>query len=424
MAVTEFPQRAAASPGGLRIRIPAETGRLVIFALWCCVTFVQFRGDELILYPLALYYAWAIVRDQTVILSMLVRSWVLLLFPVWCLLSPLWAVEPLAALKQAVYLLLTIMICYDVAATMRPRTILHSLLLAVGLIGIINALYAFATGDVKTGIFVQKNFMGKNMVILWVIAVSVFFDRGSPRWVRASAIGLAGIAALMAFLSESATAVLLVAATGGIILAGALFLLGGLMRLSRMAALCFCLAGTSLGAAAAVSTLQINPVDAVLDHFGKDSTLTGRTLLWTYAEEQIEERPLLGVGADGFWRYWKSPLVQKIHLEFHKGPNDKFNFHNSYYEIAVHQGLIGLGFAVIALVWAVFQITRGAIRFGTLPQVYFFAHSLAVLSRTITEADFLKPFSLFHMVLWIGALSALRLSQQASDRTVARQRRH
>ncbi len=409
-----------AAPRGLVLRLSNERRDFLLFALWCLVTFVQFPGDELILYPLALYYAWAIVRDQTAILPLLARSWVLLLFPLWCLLSPLWAVEPQAALKQALYLSLTMMICYQVAATMSPRVIVHALLLAVGVIGVINIVYAFTVGDTRTGIFVQKNFMGKNMVVLWVIGLCVLFDRGSPRWVRVAAAALAAIAAFMSVMSESATAVLLVLATGAVVLTSAIFLLGGIMRLSRIAGLCFSLSALFIMASVLFSTLQSNPVDTVLGHFGKDSTLTGRTELWDYAEDQIAERPLLGVGADGYWRYWQSPLVQKIHLEFHKGPDDKFNFHNSFYEIAVHQGLIGLAFAVAALLWALAKIFRGAVQFGNLPQVYFFAHSLAVLSRTATEADFLKPFTLFHMVLWIGALSALRAIRQRADADAAR----
>lgn len=406
-----FPIRRSARSRAGQIRISPEQRDFLTFALWCCVTFVQFRGDELLLYPLAAYYAWAVWRDQTRIAPLLAQSWVLLMFPIWCLISPLWAVVPSAALKQAIYLLLTIMICYQVAATLPPRRIVHAVLLAAGLIGIINFVYAFGTGDLRTGIFVQKNFMGKYMVVLWAVGSAVVLDRGSALWIRIGAAGLSCIAALMGYLSESATAMLLIAATGMVNVAGAIFLLGGVLRPSRIVMLSLSLAAIFAAGASILPVMEVHVSEAVLGHFGKDTTLTGRTVLWHYAEDQIAERPLLGVGANGFWRY-SSPLVQKIYVEFHKGPGDVFNFHNSYYEIAVHQGLIGLGMAVIAMIWAMYQIIRGAFRFGMLPQIYFLTHALAVLSRTFTESDFLKAFSLFHMILWIGALSVQRLIQQ------------
>ncbi len=374
--------------------------------------------DELILYPLALYYAWAVWRDQGKIAPILARSWIIMLFPMWCLISPLWAVVPVTAFKKAVYLTLTMAICYQVAATMSPRRILHGILLATGIIGVINIVYAFGTGDLRTGIFVQKNYMGKYMVVLWVIASAVLLDRGSAWWIRVCASGIAVIAVIMTFLSESATAVMLVAVTGLINICGSLFLIGGLLRAGRIAAICFCLSLVAGAGAIVIPSLQKSPVEAVLNHFGKDTTLTGRTVLWDYAEDQIAKEPWLGVGENGFWRYRSSPLVQKLYEEFHKSPGDNFNFHNSYYEIAVHQGLIGLALAVMALIWGAWQVLRGALVLAGVAQIYFLTQTLTVLARTMTEADFLKPFSLFHMILWIGALSAL--SQLRSRRTAPR----
>jgi exopolysaccharide production protein ExoQ len=403
--------QAPARSQGVRLRISPEQRDFLVFALWCCVTFVQFRGDQFLLYPLALYYAWAIWRDQAMIVPLMAKSWALLLFPIWCLISPLWAVNPEAALKQAIYLILTMMICYQVAATLSPRRIVHAVLVAAGVIGVLNASYAFASGDLRTGIFVQKNYMGKYMVLFWVVGLAVVVDRGSAGWIRIGAAGLAVISAVMAYLSESATAVLLILVTSVIILGGVIFLLGGAMRASRISAFCLCIAGAASIGAFVLPSLQTSPIEAVLGHFGKDTTLTGRTVLWSYAEDQIAQRPLLGVGAEGFWRYDASPLVQKIFEDFYKGPRDSFNFHNSYYEIAVHQGLIGLSLAVFALVWGLYHIIRGAFLLGTLPQIYFLTHTLAVLARTLTEADFFQAFTLFHMVFWIGALSVVRITQ-------------
>jgi exopolysaccharide production protein ExoQ len=393
---------------GFRLRVSAETRSFIVFSLWCGVTSVQFPHDELLLYPLALYYAWAVWRDQGKIAPLLARSWVLLLFPGWCLVSPLWAVNRVEALQQAIYLILTMMICFHVAATMSPRRIMHALLLATGMVGIINIGYAFTAGDIRTGIFAQKNYMGKYMVLLWAVASAVLLDRGSAWWIRMASCGLAGIAAVMVFLSDSATAQILALAAAATNLGGLIFLRGGLLRASRIVAFSFFLTGVAAAGATVLPVLRADPVEVLLNYFGKDETLTGRTELWTYAEDQIAKRPYLGVGAGGYWRYRASPTVQKIYEEFYKRPGDLFNFHSSYYEIAVHQGLIGVALAGVALAWGLYHITRGAFVLGGLPQIYFFTQTLVVLPRIVTEADFLKPFVLLHMILWIGALSAQR----------------
>jgi exopolysaccharide production protein ExoQ len=211
----------------------------------------------------------------------------------------------------------------------------------------------------------------------------------------------------MVAISESATAMLLAIATGGMCVLGAVMLRGGFWRPSKLAITALFMSLLAAAGSIAVSAFRGDPVAMVLGKFGKDATLTGRTTLWDYAEAQIAENPLLGVGAGGFWRYNVSPLVQKIYEEFYKEPWHSFSFHSSYYETAVHQGLIGVALIVPAILWAVYWLMRGALSLGTLPMIYFLSTASAVLVRSLTEADFYRPFVLFHMLIWIGALSAL-----------------
>ena len=391
---------------------PVRTGGQVVdqvlFSLWVIVTFVQFRFDELILYPLALYYAYSVWRNQVQILHLLKRAWILLLFPVWCLISPIWAVEPFDAFKQAIYLTLTMLICFQVAIALTPRQIMHAVLIASGIIVVINFVYVFGFGR-GIGVFQQKNQMGKNMVVAWIVALFSALDNRTPMPARLAALVVAGLAAVCAMSSGSATAVLLVLGTGAVGFFGYTMVRGGMLRASRLAVLFFMVAIAAWGLGTVVQTLDTSPKDAVLAAFGKDATLTGRTVLWHYAEQQIREEPLLGVGNGGFWRYFESPLVRRIYEEFYKGPYDHFNFHNSYYETAVHQGLIGLGIAIIASLWALWWILRGVFELATMPHIYFGCQTIAVLLRTTTEADFLHHFVIFHMLFWIGALVSLKV---------------
>ena len=380
-----------------------------LFTLWVLVTFVQFPGDELILYPLALYFCFAIWRDQRLVVPLLARGWIPMLFAAWCLISPIWAVEPATAFKFALYLILTLMICFHAAAVLSARQVMYAVVIATGFIGLLSLVVGLAgINDISRGVFPQKNAMGKSMIILWTAAFAVTLDPGSARRVRLMAFIVAMVAFALGVLSESATAVLLMLATGALIFFASIVLMGGINRPSRLGLLFFFFAIVFFMGALILPTFQANPVDLVLEQFGKDSTLTGRTGLWAYAQDQIEQAPILGVGSGGFWRYQASPLVQMIYDEYHKGAWDMFNFHNSYYEIWVHQGIIGLGLALLAIFWAMGVIVRGAFRFATMPFIFFMAQATAVLARTMTESDFLRHFVLFHMLFWIGALIVLK----------------
>jgi len=394
--------------GDRRLRIKPLHREFATVTLWFVVTFARFDNDHLLLYPLALYFAVRAWQERAAILWLMARSWPVMLFPAWCLLSPIWAVDPGEALKQAVYLTLTMLICYHVVLHLSPRQIMYAVLAATGAVGTLVFVRGLPSGNFAWTLFAHKNSMGVSMLILWTVSVGVTLDSAAPRLLRLLAAGGAALSAFLILNSESATAILLMLATGGIFLAGAGVLLGGFLRPSRIALTCLILTLAAGAGSVAVSTVKNDPVEAVLNHFGKDRTITGRTVLWQYAEAQIEERPVLGVGAGGFWRYRDSPLIRQIYEEFHKRPHDNFNFHNSYYEIHVHQGAIGLGLALLAVIWAMGWITRGALTLGTMPHVYFFCVAAAVLVRSLTESDFYKHFIIFHMLFWIGALTAMQ----------------
>ena len=72
---------------------------------------------------------------------------------------------------------------------------------------------------------------------------------------------------------------------------------------------------------------EFDPVSQVLGAFGKDATLTGRTVLWNYATEEIARHPLLGVGHGGFWTPEDGlSVASRIYNEFHKVPYANFFF--------------------------------------------------------------------------------------------------
>lgn len=408
----------------LRLRLTPERRDFWAFTLWVLVTFIQFPGDELILYPLALYFTYSIWRDQTKVVPLLARGWVPLMFCAWCLISPIWAVEPVTALKLTLYLILTMMICYHAAAVLTARQVMRAVVFATGIVGILSLIWGLAgLAPMNTGVFEQKNTMGKSMVMLWIAAFAMSLDGGTGPRGRMLAGILAAVAFFLGVASESATAVLLMMGTGGIILLGQIVLKGGINRPSRLALSFVLLAIMFFAMSFILPTLQASPVEMILERFGKDSTLTGRTGLWNHAAEQIAKEPWLGVGHGGFWRYNSSPLVQMIFEDYHKDPWQTFNFHNTYYEIAVHQGYIGLALVVIAIIWTQGLIMRGVLRFATMPYIFFLAQSIAVIARTFTESDFLRHFVLFHMLFWIAALIVLKEEMNSRHAAPARRKR-
>ena len=393
---------------GRKIQISPASRDHILITLWMLVTFKQFKFDELILYPLALYFLWAFVRDFPLLVDLIARSLILWAFPIWWLLSMSWGIAPGEILKSGLQLVLTVMICYCAVVRLTPRQIMLSLLIAAGWFGILSILNSPSGGISARGVFSSKNALGIAMVMLWVAALCTALDGGLPRWTRLAAAGAALLSLYLIQIANSATAVLLALAALMIILT-----LRGRTLVSGPALLTVTVfmggAAAMLGASIAFAVPEFDPINQVLGAFGKDMTLTGRTVLWRYAGEEVARNPFLGVGQGGFWTPEDAlSRARRIYVEFHKPTHASFSFHSSFFEIAVHQGLVGLGIVVAASLWCLWRIVLTAIFETSMPAIFFVCISLITLVQSFTETGLMAPFALLSMLFVMGALMTLK----------------
>lgn len=393
----------------------------LLIVLWFLVTFTTFPRDELLLYPLAGYFFLSFLLDRQVTFPLMAKCWPLLLFPLWQIVTVPFVEVPAEALRSAILLLLTVTLAVLLAARFTPRQIVLAVLAASGLCAILSLFITSYHDGAMTGIFAHKNMLGAKMLLLVSASVCTMLDRHIRRGLRIFAAALLGLAFLLILASHSATALVLALGIFCVTL-GANFVAGqGTRTPPDRIAFVFLLAGV-LGAAAPVilSSLPGSPFALLLESLGKSSTLTGRTQLWSYAEDVIRQRPYIGVGERGFWRYSDNDLVREIFAEFHKNPNQIFSFHNSFYEIAVHQGLIGLAIALPVALWSIVRIITLVFRHGGMPFIFFLTVVVVETIRAMVESEMMKPLLLANILIWIGAIYASKYPGRHRRRRGAR----
>ena len=399
------PQRRSILPA-----ITPQTRDHVLLTIWLIITIEQFPYDQLILYPMALYFTWAFIRDFRLIFPVLMHSLILFALPAWWLLSAFWGQETGLIIKSGMQLVLTFMICHCVVLRLERRQIILSLMIAAGIFGVASLVVDPSGGVAARGTFSSKNAMGAAMVLLWLASLATLLERENALVIRLIAAGLALVAVRMIMVSNSATAVLLAITVAAIVIVlGVMAPNRSLARPGFVAFVALFLCAVFFALIALFTMGEFNPVAELLGAFGKDTTLTGRTDLWNYAMAEISQRPLLGIGEGGFWRPedWTSE-ARRIYFEFHKGLYAKFSFHNSFLEIAVHLGLIGAGLAALTFLWCLWQILVSVVRNATIPTVFFLAIAVNTFAASMTESGFMYPFSFRTMLLVIGALLAVR----------------
>jgi exopolysaccharide production protein ExoQ len=263
---------------------------------------------------------------------------------------------------------------------------------------------AIKGGPALVGLLGSKNQVAFIAQILMLSSLAAACDSKLPRLWRILSLGCVAFAALEIHLAQSAgglvSTVAAVAAFAGLALIGRL-------ALSRRLAV-------AIGLIVSISPLLVVASDVVeqvqdfqVHVLHKDATLTGRTELWTFAQSLISERPILGHGADAFWRQGNED-AEGLWQRFGVGARAGFNFHNQFIEAQVDLGLVGLVVLLFTLgAVAVPSIWR-AVQQPSLAHALGAALLVALYVKLPVESTLIGSWNIYTLVLITVALGALR----------------
>ena len=241
-----------------------------------------------------------------------------------------------ADMMRAVYicfafaLILNLLYVYQGSAT----------IVAYGSEGLVNIGYQ--------GYFEGKNYLGECAAVAFLLSLPELFQRG---WRRAFGVIFVVISVLLVFLSDSKTAFGLALVCP--FLARFTLLARKITRISVAIILLFIPFCYMLLSTMTHSSI-FSRISYILYH---DSTLTGRTIIWDFAESEIARSPLFGWGYQSFWLVPNSPS-----LEAPGWVKMMPNAHNGYYDTMLEMGYIGLAFLLVFIVMTLHAVGRVADR--------------------------------------------------------------
>jgi O-antigen ligase len=130
----------------------------------------------------------------------------------------------------------------------------------------------------------------------------------------------------------------------------------------------------------------------------RDTTLTGRTMIWRYVSHAIRDRPVLGWG---FAAYWDDPAnVTELNRRALASID---NAHNSFVEIWLGLGTIGLALAVAFVALGVLDhmsdVRRRGVQWSTV-------WSLALLAFMLVENS-TEAMIRYHSSFWVLLVAAV-----------------
>jgi O-antigen ligase len=258
------------------------------------------------------------------------------------LISILWSHDPRTTFTQGIQYFFLVLGAVGLGEAWDSDAAMDLVALLCGLSAVASLVqfFIFPVPTEFPGIFAGKNQLGQVMAVGVLAALHATRVRRGRRF---RYICLIALCTILGFMSKSGTAILTIVSFFGFDILGRLYLKGGNSRITSI-----CLAIWFIP----IAIIFFMNEDSILDFFGKDPTLTGRTMLWPLVVDQISEKPILGWGFYGFWSPL-NPAASQV-FEAARGPTGYVliwaNSHNTMLEFLLGIGFLGTSFFIF--LWA------------------------------------------------------------------------
>lgn len=334
-----------------------------------------------------------LMRYTRAFLDVVTRWWWLLLLPALAIMSAFWSEVPELSVRYGAQSMFTIIFAIALARLIPPQRYIEIIVLALFVFSILGLLSGrvgpSATGPVLIGLTGSKNAMAFTSLPFLYGALALLLSSDTTKLMRWIAFAAIPFALFLIFQAKSATANVLAVAGMGFLL---------LMWLSQRVTPAVRTASVLWGLAVLAPITALTPeiqqavTSFITEDLGKDMTLTGRTLLWERADALIEQKPVAG---HGYRAIWMGDSTESIALRRITGIEDgrTFNFHNTYRQIGVDLGFLGIGVLLIALLVPLLMGIRQLFLTPNSAMTFFVLVQLTALAGSFTEVNYYGTFS-------------------------------
>jgi exopolysaccharide production protein ExoQ len=282
-----------------------------------------------------------------------------------------------------------------------------AVLLASGAVAVAFPAYGLVSGSYQAGglqgVMLDRNSLSFVLVVGLTAALAFDFQ---GRFARAQKVTLVVLIFGGVLWTKSSTG--LVVAVVAIVLAAAL----ALLRKASPSRRGWALAAGALASSVVVSYI-LSHFDMLLRLVERDSTLTGRTVIWPVVRALIATRPWLGQGWGGVWG--EAPL----HWEINRSVGfEVAHSHNGYLDVQVQVGAVGLALLLFVLLLVAIRGVAYYLRSDSSLSSWAPILTVVLLVYNRVETSFSAPATLFLIFATLVVLSAAKKTSAGGVRPV------
>jgi exopolysaccharide production protein ExoQ len=347
------------------------------------------------------------------------KNWMILPFVIFAGLSVIWSIYSAISFHKWLILLFTVIAGGYIGLRYSLREIIHYLSIFGVYILFLSILLVFFAPKIGImnyhniqgawrGMYWHKNHMGLVAAFfntLFLINV-IYFIQSARRniWLW---LGMYVFSLIFVYQSDSVAAYITTLFLHGTVLLAVLLLkFGG--KISKTQYVYF------FAAAILISIVLYLNVDVFFGVFGRNTTLTGRTLLWSNLfSDYFSQRPFLGYGFNAFWYSLSHRTATQLAAGY---PDPIVISDNGFIDILMNTGYIGLFLFLVFYFRICWQSIQHGLRavdlIGTFPLILMIFISLANISWSLIFEN-----ENFFMLVMISALFCINKPSTVHERT-------
>jgi O-antigen ligase len=134
-------------------------------------------------------------------------------------------------------------------------------------------------------------------------------------------------------------------------------------------------------------------LDAILQTFGRDRTMSQRTMIWSVVLDKAALRPWYGYGLTAFW-IGESGVSGEVATQLGWYP---FHAHNGFLDLYLELGMVGVAIFLVCLARAIFAAGRKALKSPRLADSWHLSFLIFWITFNLSEASMFAPISIFWM---------------------------
>jgi O-antigen ligase len=396
-----FPQRERLTPHSVRLAPATPLAAHVLTVLVAVTAAAPFRMSGPVIFALSSLSLFYVALSGRVTLP----HWTIVAFVGWCAVTVSWSIVPAESINGVLILAVSSLALWCLVHQLDREAVYRALATAVKvlLVGSLLVYILFpVSGREQTadhfgalrGLFIQRNsaafVLAAGLLLFVYLAASPSF-RHRKRW---AAWALFALAMLLATESSTGLAV-------GVVSCAVLLFLVRLRTWARSVRQLFAVLLLSVTAVAVVGTLQ--DLAWVSRLLGRDTTLTGRTFIWSLLEPYIRAEPWTGYGWAAVWT--PESLMARAMWGV-----ARFRFphaHNAYLDALAQVGAAGLVLLLLVCVTILAVAGRRVVTgTGDVWAVWPFAVTFFLLLYGISENSFMSYFGWDLLVIALALLAA------------------